>query len=308
LAAGPMSLSLPLPSKDGKRLFALGVKKRGALVRYDYKSGQFVPYLSGISAIGAAFSRDGEWVAYVTYPEGNLWRSKADGSQKLQLTFAQMDVFSPRWSPDGTRIAFMGRSPGKAWKIYLLPSEGGSDPQTVVAGDDPQAAPDWSPEGNSMVFGGLPLEVSGNSTATSIHLFDLKTRLTSTLPGSEGLYCPRWSPDGHYISATTADGTKVMLFDSPTQKWTNLIDLSTGCPTWSRDSQYLYFQSFDVSNPAFFRVRVSDRKREKIANINFRRVEDIWYRWWNGLTPDDTPLILRDESNEEIYALDWELP
>jgi hypothetical protein len=99
-----------------------------------------------------------------------------------------------------------------------------------------------------------------------------------------------------------------MLFDSPTQKWTNLIDLSTGCPTWSRDSQYLYFQSFDVSNPAFFRVRVSDRKREKIANINFRRVEDIWYRWWNGLTPDDTPLILRDESNEEIYALDWELP
>jgi Tol biopolymer transport system component len=122
------------------------------------------------------------------------------------------------------------------------------------------------------------------------------------------LYCPRWSPDGHYISATTADGTKVMLFDSPTQKWTNLIDLSTGCPTWSRDSQYLYFQSFDVSNPAFFRVRVSDRKREKIANINFRRVEDIWYRWWNGLTPDDTPLILRDESNEEIYALDWELP
>ena len=308
LTAGPMSLSLPLPSKDGKRLFALGVKKRGALVRYDYKSGQFVPYLSGISAIGAAFSRDGEWVAYVTYPEGNLWRSKADGSQKLQLTFAQMDVFSPRWSPDGTRIAFMGRSPGKAWKIYLLPSEGGSDPQTVVAGDDPQAAPDWSPEGNSMVFGGLPLEVSGNSTATSIHLFDLKTRLTSTLPGSEGLYCPRWSPDGHYISATTADGTKVMLFDSPTQKWTNLIDLSTGCPTWSRDSQYLYFQSFDVSNPAFFRVRVSDRKREKVANINFRRVEDIWYRWWNGLTPDDTPLILRDESNEEIYALDWELP
>jgi hypothetical protein len=32
-----------------------------------------------------SFSRDGRWVAYVTYPEGELWRSKLDGSQKLKL-------------------------------------------------------------------------------------------------------------------------------------------------------------------------------------------------------------------------------
>jgi hypothetical protein len=30
--------------------------------------------------------------------------------------------------------------------------------------------------------------------------------------------------------------------------------------------------------------------------------------WWNGLTPDDSPLALRDESTEEIYALEWQLP
>jgi dipeptidyl aminopeptidase/acylaminoacyl peptidase len=87
LTAGPMSLSLPLPSKDGKKLFALGVQKRGELVRYDAKSGQFVPCLGGISAAGLAFSADGDGVAYVTYPESNLWRSHADGSNKMQLTF-----------------------------------------------------------------------------------------------------------------------------------------------------------------------------------------------------------------------------
>ena len=59
---------------------------RGELVRYDSASHQFTPYLSGMSAMGVNFSRDGKWVTYVAYPEGTLWRSKVDGSERLQLT------------------------------------------------------------------------------------------------------------------------------------------------------------------------------------------------------------------------------
>jgi hypothetical protein len=98
-----------------------------------------------------------------------------------------------------------------------------------------------------------------------------------------------------------------MLFIFRAQKWAELTELSDGCPTWSRDGQYLYFQSFDVNSPEFLRVRVSDEKRDSIARINFRRVQADWY-WWNGLKPDDSPVVLRDESSQEIYALDWELP
>jgi len=124
-----------------------------------------------------------------------------------------------------------------------------------------------------------------------------------------GLYCPRWSPDGRYISATTADGKKLMLFDTSSRNWMDPSDLQEGCPAWSRDGKYLYFQSFDVKEPAFFRLRISDRKRERVTGINFRRVAvpASWF-WWNGLAPDDSPLVLRDESVEEIYALDWALP
>jgi Tol biopolymer transport system component/DNA-binding winged helix-turn-helix (wHTH) protein len=307
LTAGPMSLSLPLPSKDGKKLFALGTKLRGELVRYDAKSGQFVPYMDGISAMGVAFSREGDWVAYVAYPEGVLWRSKADGSERLQLTFPPLEVLAPRWSPEGKRIVFMGRKPGQGWRLYLVASEGGSSPQELLPGDDGQAGPDWSPDGNTVVFGGFPEEISGDASATSIHLLDLKTHQTSTLPGSEGLYCPRWSPDGRYISATSADGQKLMLFDATNRKWTEPEDLPEGCPAWSHDGKYLYFQSFDVKEPAFFRMRISDRKRERLAGINLRRTQPDWF-WWNGLAPDDSPLVLRDESSEEIYALDWLLP
>jgi dipeptidyl aminopeptidase/acylaminoacyl peptidase len=226
----------------------------------------------------------------------------------LQLTFPPMEVHAPRWSPDGKQVVFMGRNPGKGWRIYLVPSEGEREPQPVAAGDDSQAAPDWSPDGNSLVFSGLPEELSGDRRATAVHIVDLRTHSTSTVPGSEGLYCPRWSPGGRYISATTSDGSALMLFDSSTQRWANLAKLSEGCPTWSRDDQYLYAQSFDVSSPEFFRVRVSNGKRERLASIDFRRGgQRDWY-WWNGLTPDGSPLVLRDESTEEIYALDWKLP
>ena len=43
---------------------------------------RFTPFLSGISAEDVVFSKDGQWVAYVSYPEGILWRSKLDGSEK----------------------------------------------------------------------------------------------------------------------------------------------------------------------------------------------------------------------------------
>jgi eukaryotic-like serine/threonine-protein kinase len=50
LTSSPLSLSTPLPSKDGKKLFVVGRTFRGGLVRYDSKAGQFMPFISGISA------------------------------------------------------------------------------------------------------------------------------------------------------------------------------------------------------------------------------------------------------------------
>src|SRR5262249_16336910 len=86
LTAGPLSFSSPLPSTDGKKLFVVGEQSRGELARYDKKTGQFLPYLSGISAHSLSFSSDGKCVAYVTYPEGTLWRSRADATDPPHRT------------------------------------------------------------------------------------------------------------------------------------------------------------------------------------------------------------------------------
>jgi len=145
---------------------------RGELARFDVKSRQFVPFLSGISAEGVSFSRDGQWAAHVTFPEGTLWRSKVDGSERFQLTFPPMTVGLPRWSPDGKQIAFMGQMPGKPIKIYRIAAEGGRAEQ-LTTGDHNDADPNWSADGTSLVFAGNPSIESG---IQSINVLNLKTR------------------------------------------------------------------------------------------------------------------------------------
>ncbi len=299
LTAGPLNYYSPVPSVNSKKLFVVGSQPRGELQHYDPKTGQFGSYLAGISAEGLDFSRDGQWVVYVTYPECNLWRSKVDGTQRTQLTFPPMRAFLPRWAPDGKRIAFAGAVPGSPTNIYLTSAEGGS-PEQLTSGQLDQGDVGWSADGNRLVFG----YTSFFARNSVIHLLDLRTHQTSELPGSKRLFSPRWSPDGQYIAAINADN-HLLFFDFRTQQWTELAKLPIGYPSWSRDSKYIYFD-IGGDTPAFYRVRISDRKLEPLVSLkNLRRAGPDE---WTGLAPGDSPLLLRDVGTEEIYALDWEAP
>jgi Tol biopolymer transport system component len=306
LTTGPMSCYKPLPSQDGRKLFVVGLQPRGELVRYDLKSGRFVPYLSGISADWLTFSRDQEWIAYTTYPDGVLWRSQLDGSQRLQLSFSPVKAVLPRWSPDGKQIAFVGVT-GKNWTIYLVSAEGGSPVRLVPDDNLQETDPDWSPDGNSIVFGRLP-PIIGTSSSIAIHSFDLKKGQLSTIPGSEGLFTPRLSPDGHQIAAMSVDLQKLMLFDLRSRKWTELATPSISYLSWSRDGKHIYFDSYLVSDPAVYRVAIGDRKLDRLVGLKDLGRVGGTYGSWSGLTPDDSFLLTRDISSQEIYALDWVAP
>jgi Tol biopolymer transport system component len=305
LTAGPMNFLAPVPSKEGKKLFVIGEQARGELLRFDSKTRQFVPYLAGISAEGVTFSRDGIWVAYVAYPEGTLWRSKVDGSDRLQLGFVPMKAFQPKWSPDGKQIAFMATTPGKRWQIYVV-SAGGGYPQRMTADERSQSDPDWSPDGNSLIFGGMPFEENDNASA--IHILDLRTHRVSTVSGSEGLFSPRWSPDGQYVAAQTNDAQKLVGFDFKTRVWADWAKMLEGYRNWSRDGKYLYFDGYVGGEAAFYRLRISDRKLERVGSLKDLGRLAGTFGPWTGLAPDDSPLALRDVGTQEIYGLDWEAP
>jgi eukaryotic-like serine/threonine-protein kinase len=294
-----------VPAREANKFFSVGEQWRGELVRYDRSTRQFLPFLSGISAEWVEFSRDGKWVTYVSFPQNALWRSRADGSERLQLTFLPMAVMAPRWSPDGTRIAFMGFFPSteQGFTIHVISSDGGS-PQLLFPEARGQADPQWSPDGNQILFGRW-VEGSPNKSF-ALHLFDLRTKQVSTLPGSVGLFSPRWSRDGRYVVALDSASPALMLFDFTTQRWETLAKPGGGFQNWSKDGEYVYYQGRE-GNPGVFRAKISSRKVERVASLEQIRTTGALGSWL-GIASDDSPLMLRDTSISEIYALELEAP
>jgi Tol biopolymer transport system component/DNA-binding winged helix-turn-helix (wHTH) protein len=317
VTAGPMDFSYPIAGKNANELLAIGTLPRAEVVRYDLREHRFIPYLSGISAEGLDFSKDGKWVTYTSYPELALWRSRVDGTDRRQLTFPPMRAFLPRWSPDGKQIAFMGGPPGPSWKlggpwkIYLISAEGGSA-QQVLQGETNESDPTWSPDGNSIVFGGLlwPETFGKNHADMNIQVVDLKTHQLSKLPGSDGLCSPRWSPDGRYIVAlTSSHPMEPLLFSLATKKWSRLVDRDMGYPSWSRDSRSIYFQDCSYSPPRIVRLNISDHRAEVL--MKFSDVKGPMAGFitaWSGVALDGSPLVARNISNQEIYALKLSAP
>jgi serine/threonine protein kinase/Tol biopolymer transport system component len=300
LTSGTTSYFDAVPGKDGKKLYAVAGFGRGELAWYDRKTQTFAPYLGGISAQDVAFSRDGQWVAYVSFPDGTLWRSKLDGTDKLQLSSSPLYAVLPSWSPDGKEIVFYAGQQGKPARIYLVQSDGGTPQELTPNEPGQQYDPVWSADGNSVAFGGPP----GGPTA--IHVVDVKTRQVSLLPDSQGLYSPRWSPDGQYIAAMPANGQSLTLFDFKTQKWSPLANQFAAFPHWSHDGQYVYFLR-PFQNGGVERVSIRDRKVEQVASLKDFRMTGI-YGVWMGLAPDDSPLLLKDTGTQDIVSMDWIAP
>ncbi len=303
LTSSPMSLSNPLPSKDGKKLFVIGQTYRGELMRYDSKAGQFTSFLGGISAEYVAFSKDGQWVSYVSYPDGTLWRSRVDGSERMQLTYPPMYPVLPRWSPDGKTIVFFefALSAEKPARIYEISPDGGSPRQLRPDDHTQQLDPNWSPDGKKIIYAG-----ESNDPSSAIHVLEVASGKVSDVPGSQGLYSPRWSPDGRHISAFSADSKTLLLFDAQTEKWSELANGSLAWLNWSRDGQYVYVLDYRGKD-AVVRIRVSDLSVEQVVDVKSFASSGRYGRAL-ALTPDDSPILLRDTGTQDVFSVDWETP
>ncbi|MGH9774992.1 MAG: winged helix-turn-helix domain-containing protein [Candidatus Acidiferrales bacterium] len=299
-----------LPGQNGRSVYFAGSKESRELVRFDAQMKQFVPYLSGVSARYVSFSRDGQWVAYVTVPGSLLWRSRVDGSERLQLTFSPMGASDPQWSPDGKQIAFSATAPGRPPGIFLISPHGGT-PEVVTAGDAYAfQRPDWSSEGNSLLFTRTSPGPSGQGEQVAGYQVDLKTKKQSLFPGSEGFEDLVRSPDGRFVAAVAQDDERLVMYDSQSRRWT---DLATGTGlfglAWSADSRYVYSQDASGSfEQPIFRVRVSDRNVERIATSSQILRADVSHFNFLGLAPDGSVLATLTHSNSDIYALDVDFP
>jgi len=303
LTSGPTSFGNLAVSRDSKNIWAIGVQPTAEAVVFERE--KLTALLGGASATDVDFSADGKWATYVSIPDRELWRCRADGSDKLKLTTAPERAALPRWSPDGTQIAYVRMLPDQPTKIALVPRNGGSS-RDLLSEDRSQIDANWSADGSRMLIGSL-----AHDKEINIRLIDLKTHAVEVVPGSEGIFSPRWSPNARYIAALSPDSTNVLLFDYQTKKWTTWLSEPAGAvsyPVWSADSTSLFFDDLVTGVESIRKAKVGDSNAESVLTLpTFERFPGP-FGLWSGRTPDGSWMFVRDRSTQEVYQLTVNLP
>lgn len=108
LSSGPVNFGLPNEDPDNPLAVYLngGGSSQPAAMKLNLKTNAWEPFLGGIPADCAAFSPDGQWIAYVSCPGEQLWKCRRDGSGKVLLDDG-LSTYNPRWAPDGSRIGLL---------------------------------------------------------------------------------------------------------------------------------------------------------------------------------------------------------
>ena len=152
-------------------------------------------------AANAAFPGQNGKIAFSS--ANQIWTMQPDGSGRTPLTSppANFQDFSPRWSPDGSRLAFERRdcTPGSScnsWSIHVVNADGSGDTQVIANGRTPA----WSATGTQLVYAvasstGCDEIWKANADGTGRTFFATQCDADVCCAGG-----PSWSPDGRTIA------------------------------------------------------------------------------------------------------------
>jgi dipeptidyl aminopeptidase/acylaminoacyl peptidase len=162
-------------------------------------------------------SPDGKRIAYVvsradlerSVYDSDVWLIGVDGSSDTRLTRNPSTNNHPRWSPDGSRIAFLSDREGGRLGIWIIGANGG-EAEKITTEKSGISDFEWSPDGKTIAFvmrEPVPMEkedfrVVGNETRPPhLYLLDVESRVVTRLTrGPFSVANPSWSPDGSLIA------------------------------------------------------------------------------------------------------------
>lgn len=305
LTSGPDVLHVTIPTQTGSRIFAFSFRSRRELEKFDPRTMRASMLSLDTLAQEASISPDGQMVVYSNRPDGSMWRSNTDGSQRLRLTSAPLGGLSPHWSPKGEQILFTGVRNDQPRQIYLLAADGGALRPVLPKGWEGVNA-DWSPDGYRIAVSMRNLKIHPRYA-----LFTLEptTAIWKELPDSKEFSEPRWSPDGRYIAALDSSNHHLLLFDVQKAKWSTLA--SGGyleAPNWSSDGSSIYFQDQLDEQESVFRADVATQRVQLVLGFGEILRVSATHCFFSGLGRDGSIYVMLERGLTDIYALDLDLP
>ena len=209
-------------------------------------------------AFAPSVSPDGSRIAYTAYERhgwipwnrSESWEivtAKPDGSDRRLLTENDTLDLSPVWSPDGSRIAFVGP---KLWQITVIKANDSGSHSAVNASEvvwsKVSGRPAWSPDGSRLAF------------TTESHSEDVMyvvgvdgSNLTRLGDGPrDGIGVPAWSPDGRRIAFAKLDGIYTITSDGSELRYIaslpSDLDSRPDSISWSPDGSTILWRGYVI--------------------------------------------------------------
>ena len=307
LTMGPIAFDHPNAVPNSNRILAIGSHDEYQLLRIDPRTNAKTAMLAESGATDMDFSLDGQWVVYAARENGTLWKSRIDGTGKVQLTAAATGAFAPHWSPDQKQILFTGFLLDRQPRLYIVSAQGGS-PRSVLPSNNKWASVsgDWRTDGRQIV---LDVQEIESGREPDIRILDLETGKLTKLVDSEGLIEPRWSADGRYIAALNPKMKQVYLYDCRGEKWSVLSEANFPATLhWSPSGDALYYQDVDEVEESIFRVPMATRETERVVRLGDLLSVGAARCMFTGLSPDGSVYVTVDHGDVDVYSVDLQLP
>ena len=235
---------------------------------------------------------------------GDIWIVPKAGGMATKLSSPKGEESFPRFSPDGSQIAFSGNYDGNT-DIYVLPSTGGVPVRVTHHGMSDRML-DWYPDGKSLLYASS-ME-SGKQRFSQFYQVSAAGGLPEKLPVSMGEF-GSLSPDGSKIAFTDRSrvfrnwkrytggwAPDIWLFDLKTLSSENITNniASDELPMWVGDK--IYFLS-DQGSAQRYNIWVYDTRTKASKQVTHFTDFDVHF-------PSDGPSDIVFEAGGKIQLLD----